>query len=235
MSNHVRLHLIVEGATEERFVNKVLTPHLANHNVFCDARSVLTSKDKKAGRLYRGGLSDYARARTDIVTWIKQDHHEECRFSTMFDLYALPDNFPGFGEAKKRSDPYQRVAELEEALAGDIGNWQLIPYIQLHEFEALVLADPQKLNVQYLEHDKVIKQLATMVKEQGGNPELIDDGTDTAPSKRILRLIPQYDKATDGPEVAAVIGLQVLRTRCRHSNEWISQLEQLPVIAPGGA
>jgi len=64
-----------------------------------------------------------------------------------------------------------------------------------------------------------------MVNEQ--NPELIDDGPETAPSKRILREIPEYDKATAGVSVAAHIGLPTLRKKCRHFDEWVTQLESL--------
>ncbi len=69
------------------------------------------------------------------------------------------------------------------------------------------------------------KNLIAMVGDQ--NPELIDGGATTAPSKRILKEIPEYDKVTDGVEVAGKIGLPLLRQKCRHFEEWLSALEQL--------
>jgi len=42
----IRLHIITEGQTEQNFVKSVLQEHLAGFNVFVNARSVLTSKDK---------------------------------------------------------------------------------------------------------------------------------------------------------------------------------------------
>jgi len=38
----------------------------------------------------------------------------------MIDLYALPKDFPGYIEAEKSQDPYQRVAALEQAMKDDI-------------------------------------------------------------------------------------------------------------------
>lgn len=105
MSGLIRLHITAEGQTEERFVRRVLQPCLASMNIFVDARSVLTSRDKKAGLTYRGGLIRYEKAKKDIMDWIKQDNNPECRFSTMFDLYALPDDFPGSREAAAIQSP----------------------------------------------------------------------------------------------------------------------------------
>jgi hypothetical protein len=145
----------------------------------------------------------------------------------MFDFYALPNDFPGYAEAYAQRDPYERIKILEERLAADINDHRFIPYIQLHEFEALILADPKELSWEYLEHDEPIHNLIAMVGNQ--NPELINDGQETAPSKRILKEIPEYDKATAGPAVAGKIGLSVLRAKCKHFHEWLSRLERLVI------
>ncbi len=226
----IRLHVTAEGWTEQAFVKQLLAPHLAQYGVYADARCVLTSKDKRAAREYRGGLSSYEKAKADILTWIKEDEHQECRFTTMFDLYALPGDFPGHAEAVRKEDPYARVEILEQSMARDISealNVQnpLIPYIQLHEFEALVFVDPQKLDREYLEHQEPIDRLISMVGK--GNPELINDGPETAPSKRILAEIPEYNKTTAGVSVVEQIGVEMLREKCSHFDDWLSRLEAL--------
>ena len=53
----IRLHVTTEGQTEEAFVKRILAPHLGAFNVFADARSVLTSRDKKPTRNTGEGLS----------------------------------------------------------------------------------------------------------------------------------------------------------------------------------
>lgn len=221
----IRLHITAEGQTEQAFAKTVLAPHLAKFNVFVYTRCVLTSKDKRAAKEYRGGLLSYEKAKKDVHNWLKEDKSPECRFTTMFDLYALPPDFPGAMQAKAQVDRYKRVETLEAAMKQDINDPRFIPYIQLHEFEALILADPQQLDWEYLEHDRPINNLRSMVN--GQNPELINDGPTTAPSKRILAEIPEYDKVTAGVSVAGRIGLQTLRHKCRHFNEWLTGLEQL--------
>ncbi len=221
----IRLLVTAEGPTEMVFAKTVLARHLAAFEVYVEARSVLTSKDKRAAREYRGGMTNYIKAKRDIETWLKEDVRKECRFTTMFDFYALPSDFPGYADAKRRSDPYEQVTILEQSLAGDISDFRFIPYIQLHEFEALILADPQQLDWEYLEHDGPINNLVAMVGT--GNPELINDGPETAPSKRILREIPEYDKVSAGSRITEKIGMQTLKGKCRHFNEWLSVLEKL--------
>jgi hypothetical protein len=221
----VRLHVTSEGQTEEAFVKRILAPHLGAFNVFSDARSVLTSRDKKAYKHYREGLLSYIKAKADIQTWMKEDGHAECRFTTMFDLYALPDDFPGYTDAKRETDPYREVQALERAMGEDIGDHRFIPYIQLHEFEALILADVGKLDWEYLDHDAPIRRLVQMVGNR--NPELIDDTPDGVPSKRILRELPEYDKANLGVLVAERIGLEIMKTKCSHFRNWLELLERL--------
>lgn len=224
----IRLHVIAEGQTEQTFVGKVLAPHLAVSGIVSYARCVLTSKDKRAGREYRGGLINYQKAKSDILTWMKEDNNSECRFTSMFDLYALPDDFPGYSEAGKQSNAYERVKILEDAFAADINHHRFIPYIQMHEFEALILVDPQQLDWEYLDHAGPIRRLIEMVGAQ--NPELINDGRETAPSKRILNEISEYDKVSAGVSVVGKIGLLKLRENCQHFNEWLTRLEKLTEV-----
>ena len=143
----VRVNVVVEGETEEGFVKRVLAPYLSERDVHPTARRVLLSR--KGGRPRRGGLRSYHHPRLDIITWLKQDVRAYC--TTMFDLYALPGDFPGMDRA--RSGPAQeKVNELETAFAANIGAGlpdgpkRFIPYLQLHEFEALLFADVAKLD-----------------------------------------------------------------------------------------
>ena len=105
---------------------------------------------------------------------------------------------------------------------------RFIPYIQLHEFEALLLADPQKLDAQVYEHRTWIQRLVRLANGFK-SPELIDDGPDPAPSKRIAEEIPAYprSKVSAGPITAERIGLHTLRTKCQHFDAWLGILESL--------
>jgi hypothetical protein len=224
-----RLHFVVEGQTEETYVNRVLKPHLADFGVWADARCVETGR--KRGLIGRGGMCEYRKLRNDLVRWMKQDDHPEVFFTTMIDLYGLDrleDEFPEGEEAARIPDPYQKVAAMETALKADIDHPRFIPYLQLHEFEALLLASPGHLLAEFVGHDREIAAIESMANGFA-SPELINEGRQTAPSKRIISELPQYEgmKTSAGPLVAEKIGLETLRTKCRHFADWLSRLETL--------
>lgn len=220
----IRLHVVAEGQTEEEFVNTVLVDHLGAFNISTDVRCVETSRDHL--KIHRGGMLNYRRAKRDLMFWINQDRHPDAFYTTMFDLYALPDDFPGFAAAKGEIDPYRRVAALEAAFSVDVGHRRFVPYLQLHEFEALLLADPSCFRARFKEQEHGIANLISLC-EGFASPELIDDGRATSPSRRIIREIPEYEgaKRSAGPLLAAKIGLNALRRKCPHFSDWLAQLE----------
>jgi hypothetical protein len=107
----IRLHAVVEGQTEESFVNTVLAPEFGSRNVFMDSHCVTTGRENS--RACRGGLNKYQHLKTDLARWMKQDRQPEAWFTTIIDLYALPEDFPGFEDCRRRSDPTERVECLE--------------------------------------------------------------------------------------------------------------------------
>lgn len=220
----IRLHIITEGQTEEEFVKSILTDHLGYFNITTNVRCVTTSQKLKK----RGGVVSYEKIKKDINLWLKQDRDTEAKFTTMFDLYALPNEFPQFDEAYKKSDPYEKVKILENALSNDIKDPRFIPYIQLHEFETLILCDPSKLIDRFPVHRQNIQNLVN-VCANFESPELINDGANTAPSKRIIQFIPDYKgaKVSVAPLIIQKIGLETIRRKCPHFNQWITQLENL--------
>ena len=222
----IRLNIIVEGQTEETFINKILRPHFGDINVFANARCIGTGRKRE--RIFRGGMISYNKAKKDIELWMKQEKGDDVRFTTMFDLYRLPADFPGYEDAKRQTDPYDKVKNLENELQEDIASDRFIPYIQLHEFEALLYAGLDKFHFYYLDHGS---QITSLKQDVSGiaNPELINENPETAPSKRIIKYLPSYDreKPSAGPIIAEHIGLQTLRAKCLHFNSWVSQLEVL--------
>ncbi len=220
----IRLHVIAEGQTEESFVNRVLAPHLGGFEISTGVHCITTSRQQ--GRPFRGGMHSYTQPRRDIELWMKQDRRSDARFTTLFDLYALPPDFPSFEEAERLQDPFARAKFLEQAMGADFGDQRFVPYIQLHEFEALVLVDPQELVTEFIEEQQAIENLAALCARYE-TPELIDDTT--PPSKRIIDEIPAYKgrKASVGPLVTERIGLPALRQACPHFDGWLQTLEEL--------
>jgi hypothetical protein len=223
-----RLYLFAEGATEQTFADKLLKQHLANFRVYLHP-PVLIAHAKKKGRVHRGGSLKYLPMKNDILRFLRQEKGGDVFFTTMIDLYGIHAEFPGLSEAEKlRHMPNKRVEALEEAFFKDIGDDRFVPYVQLHEFEACLFSDPTKFGDFYDHHQKQITALKA-VADAHATPELIDDGQHSAPSKRIVAELPDYEdaKSVIGPQVAELIGLNVMRGKCPHFAAWLSRLEKL--------
>ena len=219
----LRLYITVEGQAEKAFADQALTPHLARRNIEVKTRVVLTNR--KLGK--RGGILDFAKIEGDLTRLMRQDRHPEARFTTMIDFYALPPEFPGWAEARKQVLPKDRVAILENSLHTRFGDGRFLPYIQLHEFEALLYCDLTELQRRLNHADHGIAALQREVAHL--TPEDINEGATTAPSKRIINHLPVYErsKVRVGAPAAAAIGLATLRAKCPHFNDWLTRLEQL--------
>ena len=222
----IRLHVTVEGRTEEAFVNRTLRPYLANFGVYAAVRCVMTGR--KGGMGFRGGMSSYAKAKNDIFRWLKEDRNANVFFTTMFDYYALPNDFPGYAEAEKLQDPYDKVTAIESSFDEDVADRRFVPYIQLHEFEALLFVRPGKFEIEYFDNPEGISKLQA-IADKFSNPELINQGSTTSPSKRIIGVYPDYKerKADVGAMVAHEIGIDDMKKTCSRFNAWLTRLEQL--------
>jgi hypothetical protein len=221
-----RLYVHAEGATEQAFVREILTEHLAARGVYVQG-AVRVATKRERGKVHRGGGRHYMPMKNDIVCFLKQEKATDVFFTTMIDLYGLYADFPGREAADNfRHEPYERVRRLEQAFAADIPDPRFIPYLQLHEFEALLFADPSAFAYVYENCQKQLAALQEMV-EKDGPPELINDGPQTAPSKRVRAQFADYQKPVVGPALVGVIGLDGIRKKCPHFNEWLTRLESL--------
>jgi hypothetical protein len=212
----IRLFFYVEGQTEQGYVTSKLQAHLAPFNVHV------------AGAI-RAPTGGYARMRNDLGKLLKLHHQPDVHFTTMFDLYALRNQWPGRDEAEKlRHLPRERTRRLEEAFAADVGDSRLIPHIQLYEFETILFCEPEWFGGLYENADARVKELQEIVRRDGP-PEEINDSPNTAPSKRIDRVFPGYEgaKTSTGVQVASCIDVARVRELCPHFNEWMGSLEAL--------
>lgn len=223
----VRLHFLVEGPTEEAYVNESLANHLGAFGISADARDF--------GGWMRHGRR-YERLRMPLRHWIKRDSGSDSVFTTMVDYYGLPGDFPGKDRLTGREDSSGKARILEAAMEADIRREfprvRFVPYVQMHEFESLLFADPRQLEWKFLEHERAIGRLVELSNSK--SPEDINDGQHSHPSARIAAEISDYElnKSSAGPLVASKIGLPKLRERCPHFNDWITRLESLGATAP---
>jgi hypothetical protein len=218
----VRGYVVVEGRTEEAVVRNVLVPHLATMGVYLFPIVVRTSPGHK------GGGSHWAKWENDIRRLLKQHRGPDVRVTTMFDLFRLPKGFPGLQEHGGNPDSRRRCDALQTAMAEVFEDRRFIPYIQRHELEALVLASLHSLPGLF-DAQEDLDGIQALIEEIGLQPpEDVDDGPDTAPSRRLERRIPSYRKALHGPMAIEDTGLAAVRAACPGSDEWITTLESLP-------
>jgi Domain of unknown function (DUF4276) len=166
----------------------------------------------------------------EITALLKQE--PGAYVTTMFDLYRLPLDWPGREEPRnlKYPDVHQRIENsLKDAIRAEMGSnfdsRRFIPYLQVHEYEAILFSDPVRL-AESLQSPQFAARFTAIVDECGGC-EKIDDDPETAPSKRIEKLVPGYQKTSDGVLVAQRIGLETIRDKCPHFHEWLDKLESL--------
>ena len=105
-----RLTIIVEGQTEESFINNILAPSLWATDIF--ATPIILGR---AG--HKGGNVNYPRVRRDLLLQLKQDRTAYC--STMFDLYCLGSGFPGTPCSRSLTGN-QKAEHIEAAVLQDI-------------------------------------------------------------------------------------------------------------------
>src|ERR1700722_13280438 len=129
----IELRVLCEGYTETNFVTQILHPHLRERGIWVKAEGLRRGKY---------GVVAYDTVRNAIKADVGRlrDHQF---VSTMIDLYAIG-QYPGAARIGYET-PYERVQRIEVAMAQGLPNQRFIPYIQLHEFEALVLVDLDEL------------------------------------------------------------------------------------------
>ncbi len=223
------IYIVCEGQSESQFVKKVLYPWLLEKTGYrCQLvpYTVITSIDRRAGRVYRGGMSTYGKFKKDLLRCMSKGHP----VSTMIDLFRLPADFPGQAEAHDIADGIEKVKLLErkmkESLLEELPDYRsdfLLPYISLHEFEALLYCDLNVLKHVYVEQDEQ-DSIDQLIEEVAGmEPEKINHGPDTAPSKRLLNAL-QYEKGSTVVYPLQEIGIDQMMQKCPHFKEWVEGL-----------
>ena len=214
-----RILLSVEGQTEESFVRQLLQP-LFGIECFLQPVILTTSRDPQ-GKAYKGGVSKYAKVRDEVLRLCRDP--SAAVITTMYDLYRLPKDFPGLQSVKADWTPLQKVLFLEDEFAKDINDPRFVPYLSLHEFEALLFSDKDQL-VGFLKQVGARIKGVSQLQEIGLPPEDIDDNY--PPSKRIENAFGKYQKVTDGLLLAKKIGIDAMLAHCPHFRQWVETLQQ---------
>ena len=232
-----RLLIHVEGETEETFVNDVLSPHLYSCG-YSNVSARLMGNARQRAR--RGGIRAWTAVRKDIIAHIKGD--PGCLVSTMVDYYGLPQSaskaWPGREAAATLVFP-KKARTIQDALLADVCEQmdsgfnpnRFVPYVMMHEFEALLFSDCEGFGRGIGLPDLASEFQA--IRDAFASPEEIDDSPNTAPSKRVEALVPGYEKPLLGTLAALEIGLCTIRVECPHFRSWLECLERWPNLGSG--
>lgn len=212
----------VEGQTEETFVRDVLRKHLWGFGIDLQP-VVVTTHRVKQGTNFKGGILSYGKARKEINRLLND--RSAVAITTMYDLYQLPQDFPG-QDTCPVGDGRTKALHFEKAAQNDIGERRFHPYIQVHEFEAFLFVDPKRTAALFTEKKNLDTDLQN-IRDTFATPEDINNDPKTAPSKRILALYPRYEKPLYGTIIALEVGLDAIRAECPHFNEWLTWMESL--------
>ena len=200
--------ILVEGFSEEKFVKEILKPYFEQKGIFLIPRNLK-------------GVGKYKIINSEVKTLLKDSSANIV--TTMIDYYRIPSDFPNKNQLIKSHTSVQKVALLENGFEQDIDNQKFLPYLQLHEFEALLFSD--------VSHFKKIQNVGSKISEfekiaASKQPEEINDLPNTSPANRIKAILNFYIKDIHGIIVAKSIGLDKMREKCPHFNEWIESIEQ---------
>ena len=226
-----RLLIHVEGQTEEDFINEVLRIHLVAMGYHAvDARIVGNARLRQR----RGGIRPWPSVRRDITNHLKED--ASCIATTMVDYYGLPKMgeaaWPGRQKAAGLATGSKAVC-VEQALLEDLiaemgsgfDSHRFVPFVVMHEFEGLLFSDCEAFSRAIGRPD--LESNFRAIRDQFATPEEINDSTETAPSKRVEVLVPEYEKPLFGALAVLEIGLTRIRAECAHFDGWLKHLESL--------
>ncbi len=232
------LYIICEGQSEQIFVEKLLIPylydkHVTNFTGYGISAPILRSHKAK-NQANKGGNVSYTRLKNHIDNFIKQTAN--CYVTTFIDFYGIGNDFPNYNHLNTLADGYQKIERLELDLQSI--DSRVIPYIQLHEYETIYFAD---INGFLATDSKLLgleQILLDVVTEFVNNPELINNSRETAPSKRITKIL--QDKCNLNYKNAKTLyatlyvapgeymrKIDLIRSLCPHFDSWINRLLEL--------
>lgn len=221
-----RICIVCEGQTEETFVKNVLAP------AFCANGLLLVPQMIETSSGHFGGALNYDRVKPHLRNTLRQKSAPVV--TTFFDLYKLDKRFPGFEEAARQQSLASRLDILKANLHQDIVQEagcrpeRFIPYIQPHEFEALLFSDITKLTSLEADWQRSTDMLI-QARNAFESPEHINDKPETKPAAHLERELvsPRFRKNRHGSIAAQKIGLAKIEAECAYFSAWLNQIRSV--------
>lgn len=211
--------LLVEGQTEETFVRDVLNPSYPN----IEFTPVLyETRRQVSGHKYGGGGIKFGGVKQQLLRLLNDN--SATLVTTMLDYHRLDPDFPGYNP--KPADPLAHVQQLEKALEADIDRYgRFKAYFSLHDFEALVFSDVEKITQNVPGGTSPIGSRLQAIRDSYNTPEHING--QNPPAYRLHTNLPSYRKTTHSPLIVGAIGLDEIRKACPHFDSWLRVFDAL--------
>lgn len=219
--------ILVEGRSEKQFIHTLLAPFFRKMGVFLRP-TVMLSRANPKGPDFKGGVTHYASFRRQLRSLLR---HPSALVTTLIDFYGLPKDFPGMSN-RPAGDPMVQVQPVPKAIQRDLGNPRhFLPFLMLHEFEAILFASPTALPALRQAAARQRKDFASMCR-QFPTPEAINASPSGSPSRRIFNLFPDFAKQIHGEAAFTTIGLEPIRNACPHLRAWLDALARYATVGP---
>lgn len=218
-----RIVVFGEGQTEQEFSNDVLQEHFNRLDIYLETPTF-------------GGIGKWEKLKHQIVKQLKSD--TTAVVTTLIDFYGMSSNldFPEWQEAINglAVDRERGMKILEEGMLNDIDislRARFIPYVQLYEFESLLYSNIDVFKNNFEDSEFLDFAYLEQTITENPNPETINNSYNTAPSKRLEKIIKGYTaeggKIVYGSLLAQEIGLPKIREKCPRFDAWINKLESI--------
>lgn len=208
-----RICVVCEGQTEVQFVLHVLGPYFLDKGL-----NVYPSILQAPSGQHRGGRVTIER----LVNFMSHEYHN-CDYITCFvDYYG----FQG-AEGLTKEEIEGRINQA--LIAKGLSAAQVLAYVQLHEFEALLFSNIERFEYVLDGWNDEVRSRLLSIRQSFATPEDINNSRATAPSKRVLAAfaLGTYSKTEHGPIIAEEIGIETIRQECPGFNRWLNALESL--------
>lgn len=219
--NEKRLVILVEGDSELGLMNNIIIPQLykyiTNKNIMTswsiEACKIITNRNLNK----KGGNVNYEYLKNDIKRFASQG---VAIITTFLDFFRLPTSFPGY--TTNGNDIEQVETAMSKDLKSSIPNLKrFIPYIQKYEYEALLFSGMEGFEI-LIDDEEKLSQIQA-INDEYPNPEDINGGAETSPSKRLMKIF-NYHKVGDGEDILEILGFDKVYNKCPRFAQWYDSL-----------
>lgn len=222
------LIFLVEGETEQEFVNRLLAPYLIqSRGLNTEIRSIMIEKSGGGH-----GYSNIEHFKNTIIPFL----HSESQpvITTMIDHYGINSErkMPGYDSITHDSIA-ERIAKMEDILEQEVLKLKpyrfFIPYIQQHELETLLFANPKD---GFDLEDERIRNDVIELCSQFESIEEINCTPQGAPSKRLAEIYKRhnrkYQKVIEAVDIIELGGgIEPILDKCPRFKQWITKLTEM--------